>query len=264
MTTVGFAVMGYHNAIPLITKSLLVVQGKVDEVVVTGDDFTEGDVNALQHYGAKVFIEPWAEHFSDYKNRLLAHITTDFVCICDHDEIPTEEMASNLRRLVNDAEKGEYNIVGFDVINETTMLDGTVHTDRGAGKELLHETVYNCYHGDVHVWLNQSVHEWKGIRVPYAYRHVKTEMEIVERAMRNVFLGGGGDTWKEKNPLWVPLRGITDRLDIKNYKELLVYLQAESIDKELEEWIEKAYSHPWHDDELKAFKQYREAARWMG
>ena len=256
--TLAFAVMGYHVAMPTIVESLYVVQGKVDEIVVTGDDFTDDDIKTLQSFG-KVFIEPWMEHFSDYKNRLLSHVSSDWVVICDHDEIPTEEMANNLRRLVEESEHGEkYNIVGFDSINETTMLDGTVQTNRGAGKELLHETVYNCYHGEVHVWLNQSVHEWKGIRVNYAYRHVKTEAEILERAIRNIWLGGGGDTWKEKNPLWVPLRNITDRLEIRNYRELLAYLQVDDIDKELEEWIEKAYSHPWHDDELKAFKRYRE------
>ena len=168
-------------------------------------------------------------------------------------------MADNLRRLVNESTNGQkYNIVGFDGINEITMLDGTVQNNRGTGKEQLHETVQNCYHGEVHVWLNLSIHPWKGIRVPFAYRHVKTEIEIIERAIRNVYMGGGGDTWKEKNPLWLPLREICAGLNIGNYKELLSYLKAEEIDQKLGDWIEQAYTHPWHDNELKQFKNYRE------
>jgi glycosyltransferase involved in cell wall biosynthesis len=259
MPTVALAVMGYRAAMPMILESVNTVREGVDEVVVTGDDFTDDDTAQLQALGCNVFIEPWHNHFGDYKNRLLSHVTTDWVCCCDHDEIPTEEMANNLKQLVDESEDSSlYNIVGFDGINETTMLDGTLQQSRGTGKELLHETVYNCYHGEVHIWLNQHAHAWKGIRAPYAYRHLKTELEMIERAIRNVWLGGGGDTWKEGNPLWNPLRNICTDIGIHDYKEFLRHLREdESLDERLMNWIENANKQPWHDGELKMFLKYR-------
>lgn len=258
MTSVAIAIMGYKAGLNLIIETLKISQGLVDELVVIGDDYTADDLKLMESYGTKVYFEQWNQDFSAYKNTLISHVKSDWVCALDHDEIPTASMAAGLRELVNNA-GNDYNIVGFMGINEVYNLDGTIDIGNpGMGKELLHKTVPNPYHGDVHIWLNQVAHAWKGIRSDLKYRHVKTETEIMQRAIRNVWMGGGGDTVKERNPLWKPLRNISKRLGIKNYREFLQYLNNKNIDSELEVWIDSAYNAEWHDEELKQFKLYRE------
>lgn len=256
--TVAVAIMGYSAGLSFILETLRNCINVVDELVIIGDDFTENDTRLMEMYGAKVYTVSWNADFSMYKNTLISYVQSDWVCVLDHDEIPTEEMAQGLRALVNNA-GNDYNIVGFMSINEVLKLDGTNEIGiPGVGKELLHINIPNPYHGDVHIWLNQAAHAWKGVRSDLAYRHVKTEVEIIERAVRNVWMGGGGDTLKEQNPLWKPLRTISARLNITTYREFLTYIQCENIDSELEDWIEQAYNAPWHDGELKQFKIYKE------
>ena len=167
-------------------------------------------------------------------------------------------MAAALPEIIERSEKGNaYNLVAFDSINQTINEKGEVTAEsRGTGKALLHLNIRDPYYGNPHIWLKPNYYPWTEQKSFLAYRHVKQEGIDVQRAIRNVFLGGGGDNFKTKNPMWPELRQITDRLGITTYKQFLEYLKAGNIDPELKAWIEKAHEFPWHDAELKAFQEY--------
>jgi hypothetical protein len=255
---ISLCIMGYHEVMPMILESVETTKPFVDEIHVQGDDFTVDDVETLKRHGCMVHFEPWREHFSDYKNKCISHATAKWVLILDHDEIPTTELAENLRRLVAESEGGtKYNIVAFDSINVTVNKRGEVISQtRGEGKPLLHLNVKEPYYGNPHIWLKLNYYPWVGRKVTYAYKHVKEEGIDVVRAIRNVFLGGGGDNVREKNPLWIQLRALTDELGIHTFKDFLEYLRRGNVDPRLKDWFERAYVYPWHDNELKAFQQY--------
>ena len=255
---VALCIMGYHDAMSMILESIEVCGEYVKEIHVQGDNFTEEDIKTLNDWLAIVHIEKWNDEFSDYKNKAISFAKTKWVLILDHDEIPTPELAEHLAELTEKSEKGNaYNLVAFDSINLTVDATGTVIAEsRGTGKALLHLNIRDPYYGNPHIWLKPNYYPWIEKKVNYAYLHVKQEGVDVQRAIRNVFLGGGGDNFKTKNPMWPELRQITDRLGITTYKEFLEYLAHGYADPELKAWMNKAYEFPWHDDEMRSFKRY--------
>ena len=255
---VALCIMGYHDALPMILESIETCGDYVKEIHVQGDNFTPEDIETLKDYMAEVHIEPWKDEFSDYKNKAISYARTKWVLILDHDEIPTPELAQHIPELIEQSEKGNrYNMVEFKSNNQTIDLTGKVITENiGNGKALLHFNIKDPYYGNPHIWLKPNYYPWVARKVEYAYRHVKQEGVDILRAIRNVFLGGGGDNFKNKNPMWPELRQITDRLGITTYMAFWDYLKAGNIDFELKTWIAKAYMFPWHDNELKAFQDY--------
>jgi CDP-glucose 4,6-dehydratase len=255
---VALCIMGYHDALPMIKESINICVGYVKEIHVQGDNFSQEDIGILTTMGAEVHIEKWVDEFSDYKNKAISYARTKWVLILDHDEIPTAELAQHLPELIEKSEKGNaYNIVSFDSINQTINLEGKVVAEcKGNGKALLHFNIKEPYYGNPHIWLKPNYYPWIEKRVPYAYLHVKQEGIDIQRAIRNVFLGGGGDNFRDKNPLWPELRQITDRLNIKTYIDFLKYLEKGNVDPELKTWMDKAYIFPWHDSELRAFHEF--------
>jgi glycosyltransferase involved in cell wall biosynthesis len=255
---IALCIMGYHDAMDMIKESIETCGDYVKEIHVQGDNFTPEDIKELEEWGATVHVEPWVDEFSDYKNKAISFAKTKWVLILDHDEIPTPEMAKALPEIIEKSEKGNaYNLVAFDSINQTINEKGEVTAEsRGTGKALLHLNIREPYYGNPHIWLKPNYYPWTEQKSFLAYRHVKQEGIDVQRAIRNVFLGGGGDNFKTKNPMWPELRQITDRLGITTYKQFLEYLKAGNIDPELKAWIEKAHEFPWHDAELKAFQEY--------
>jgi glycosyltransferase involved in cell wall biosynthesis len=257
---IALCIMGYHDALPMIIKSIETCGDYVKEIHVQGDFSNEEDIAELQEWGAEVHIEKWEGDFSAYKNKAISFARTKWVLILDHDEIPTPELAQHLPELIEQSEKGnKYNMVSFTARNETINTEGLViASNDGNGKALLHFNIKDPYYGNPHIWLKPNYYPWVERRVPYAYRHVKEEGIEQERAVRNVWIGGGGDNFKTKNPMWSELRQITERLGITDYKAMLNYLKTdEHLDPELNTWIKKAYDFPWHDSELKEFKQLR-------
>jgi len=79
----------------------------------------------------------------------------------------------------------------------------------------------------------------KAVRLPdkFYYEHRKWEYEDWERSMRNVYVVGGGNDSRDRNPSWRPLREICDSLGIKNWPQLRAYLRKGNIDPRLKEWF---------------------------
>lgn len=264
---IAMCVMGHYPNSPQFSYILETINNAidyVDEIVIQAEAFSKTETSALEKYGHKVkfFIELWKDDFSEYKNKLIARTNANWVCTVDHDEIPSRELCESLMQLARDSDNGnKYNIVGFNATNTTLNAVGTViDQHHGIGKELFHLNIHNCFHGDVHIWLRTDIpnHMWKGIRTQSTYEHRKTELEVIQRSCRNVFLGGGGDTVKEKNPTWIKLRKITEELGIKTWNEFDNYIKNGTVIPKLEELFEEMYNFTWHDDELKMLKTYYE------
>jgi intein/homing endonuclease len=251
--SIALCIMGFDGALPMIVENIKVTGPYVDEIHVQGDDFSEGSVRILEDLGAEVHIVPWEDNFSDYKNKAISYANTEWVLICDHDEIPTEEMARALRGIVERSDRGRrYNMVSFDVVDVWTEDGKVVSENRSSGgKALLHWNVPEPYYGNPHIWLKPNYYPWKAVHVPYAYRHVKDRGSILPNSVRNVFLGGGGDNVRERNPLWVELRILTRELGIDTWRDFHRYLKRGDIDDRILNVLRRMAEMPWKDDELK-------------
>jgi intein/homing endonuclease len=198
--SVALCIMGYSRVLPKIMESISVMGPYVDEIHIQGDDFTQDDILKVEEYirsqktlgwiraPVNFHNAPWVDEFSDYKNKCIAPANTEWVLILDHDEIPTEEIAKNLREIIKKSDHGRrYNMVQFDVIDVDTV-DGEVVSEHRSpsGKALLHWNVPEPYYGNPHIWLKPN-YPWKTIHVPYAYRHVKERESILPNSVRNVF-----------------------------------------------------------------------------
>lgn len=251
--SIALCIMGYHDALPMILENVDMMRSFVDEIHVQGDDFTEEDIERLNEWGCEAHIEPWTDDFSDYKNKCIAPARTDWVLVCDHDEIPTKDLAEHVREVVEKSDRGRlYNMVSFDVIDERTFKGQVLSATKSqSGKALLHLNVKDAYYGNPHIWLKPDYYPWKVAKAPMAYRHIKEEGTELPRSARNVFLGGGGDSVREKNPSWVELRKLTDELGIKTWKAFDDYLKEGKIDIRVLDVLKNMAEMPWKDSELK-------------
>lgn len=260
--SVACCIMGYSDGLPMILETIKVVDEYVQEIHVQGDDFTPEDEKKIYEHSHKVYIhdEPWRDDFSDYKNKAISHVGTQWVIIFDHDEIPTLPMAMAIPELAAQSQGGvTYNMVQFKSVNQTVLDEDhniVLEQHTSDGKPLMHWAVKDPYYGTPHIWLKPTHYPWRVKKVEYAYRHVKTEKEILERSARNVWLGGGGDNSREKNPLWVPLRNRCNDLDLENWGDFKEYLEKGHIDFELLDIMRELTEIEWKDEELHDLLKY--------
>ena len=262
--TVALCIMGYHKGMDMIVESIQTIGSVVDEIHIQGDDLGVDDLNVFERTGEKIgkkiqmHIEPWKDDFSDYKNRCIAHATTEWVLILDHDEIPTGEFAKSLKDIILKSDRGNnYDIVGFDVIDVRT-LNGKVTSEsrNSGGKPLLHWNIPNPYTGNPHIWLKSGYYPWRQVHAGTAYRHVKEVGTDLERSVRNVFMGGGGDNTKQGNPVWVELVETCKEFGLSTWKEFNEYLIKGKIDLKILDVLKKLAEMPWKDNELKDCLRY--------
>lgn len=258
--SVALCIMGYNKGLPMIIETIETVGPHVDEIHVQGDDFTEEDVDKMgmaafksSRKSVQIQVEPWRDEYSEYKNKAIEPANTEWVCILDHDEMPTPEMATSLREIIKKSKRcREFNIVSFDVIDVETVEGKPISETRSTGgKPLLHWNVPEPYYGNPHIWLKPNYYGWRMVHVPQAYRHVKDREGILPNSVRNVFLGGGGDNAREQNPAWLELRAITEELRLSIWRDFNAYLKKGKIDAKLLDILKKLAEMPWKDSELR-------------
>lgn len=262
--TSAMCLMGYRDGIELIKKSIRVTGKEVDEIHIQADDFSSEEIKGLLELGKEIgkeidiHIVPWNDNFSEYKNKCIRWASTEWVLILDMDEVPTPEMAKRLKEIILKSDRGNnFDMVSFDVI-DVRMENGAVISEikNKGGKALLHWRIPAPYTGDVHIWLKSDYYPWKVIHAPVAYKHVKDVNEILERSARNIWLGGGSDTVKEKNELWTELRTVSDSLGLKTWALFNDYLKAGNIDNRVYDIFVRLSKKPWKDAELMDMLKY--------
>lgn len=258
--TVGLCIMGIKSELEMIKESIMTMKDVVDEIHIQTDDFIEEDIEELKtiDYRVKVRFEKWKDDFSDYKNKAYSYATTEWVIICDADEIPTKELADNLKDIIKNSNRGiNYDMVSFDVLDVTTENGKIVSENRNkGGKAILHWNIPSIYEGRLHVWIKGSYYPFKSIHSDTAYKHMKDKDSILERSARNVWIGGGGDTVEDKNPLWRKLRDISKKLGYEKWEDFKDYCKKGNIDIRIIEIFEGMCKIVWKDSELEDLKKY--------
>ena len=72
-----------------------------DEIVVVDSGSTDGTHGIVQAHGVALHVHTDWRGFAEQRNRLLAHVSGDWVFFLDADEIITPQLAAELRRMVN-------------------------------------------------------------------------------------------------------------------------------------------------------------------
>lgn len=264
--TIALCIGGYSEVLPMMLKSIKVMAPYVDEIHIQGDDFTGKDFKKIiktemkansskkRSIPVEIHIEPWEDNPSEYRNKLIAHVNnTEWILLLDHDEIPTEDLAENIRTVIEESQRGRrYNKIQLEVIDETIDSKGNLISKTGprSGKDILMWNVDDPYYGIPHPWLKPYHYPWRTAQAPLVYRHVKEETTVLPRSARNVFWGGGGDNVREGNPLWIELRELAKDLGINTWARFDEYLKGGGIDPRLLDILVKLSEMPWKDDEL--------------
>ena len=81
-----------------------------DEIVVVDSGSTDDTVAIAREEGAQVFVHADWQGFAVQRNRLLAHVTGDYVFFLDADEVMTPEFREELQAIVRRAERGVWKI----------------------------------------------------------------------------------------------------------------------------------------------------------
>lgn len=252
--TVALCIMGTRSELPFMIESINTTKEVVDEIHVQTDDFIEKDINELKNIDerVKVHFEKWEDNFSDYKNKCYGHATTEWVLICDADEIPTVDMSHRLKEIILKSDNGNnFDMVSFDVIDITTVDIKVIYKNRTkGGKALLHWNIPSIYVGPVHIHIKDGYYPFKSIHAPVAYKHIKEKDSILEKSARNVWMGGGGDTVEDKNPLWRKLRDISKELGFERWHDFKEYCKKGNIDIRILDIFKEMCNLTWKDEEL--------------
>lgn len=220
----------------------------VDRVVIVEPDY---DIDwctqiSMQYPNVQFHRREWKDNFPEYRNEYLKLCNYgDWVCVADPDEFYGEQLCKDLRKITGDADKEEITLLLINSHDIDIKLDGT----RDERISTFFKNLIFKYAEGVHyegVGEAKNVHETllipygkpKSLDKKYFYEHVKTQLEIWERAFRNVWIGGGGNNVGVINPAWEPLHKITDiMLGLKSWPQVREYLRKGNIDSVLKEWI---------------------------
>lgn len=211
-------------------------------VIVVDDSVTEKSKILLRGWGCEIFYRKWDNHFSKQRNEYLNHVNEgEWVLVSDPDELHSQSLMNDLKTVVTEAEKRGINILGINAHDITTQLNNTVtETVSNWFKQLLFKFEEGVrYVGCVHETLLPGVHGWRAADLDkrYYYEHIKSMVEIKERGARNVFCGGGGNNVIERNPMYVELHGVAERLGLTDWPALREYIRKGNIDYQLKEII---------------------------
>jgi len=222
------------------------VQEFVDRIVIIAPDIPADFF--LPTPKVELYITPWKDNFPEYRNEYLKRCNLgDWVCVADPDEWYGPELCQDLKTLTAEADKKG---IGLLLVNSH---DVDIQPD-GKRDERVSNFFKNLifkYQPEVHyegVGEAKNVHETllfppgtKQATLPrkYYYEHVKTLLEIKERGARNVWIGGGGNNVGDKNPMFIDLRRVTERLGLKSWPEVRKYIREGNIDAEFREVIIK-------------------------
>jgi len=219
----------YEERMPQVKRCIQRVHppsNYVDRIVLIYDDtVTEQSKQWLLNKGCELYYRKWDNHFSKQRNAYLDRVNEgEWVIASDPDELFSLNFLKDARKILLDAERRGYNILGINAHDITTELDGSVtKTISTWFKQLIFKFEEGVrYVGCVHETLLPGIHGWRPMNLHprYYYEHIKSMMEIKERGARNVFCGGGGNNVKERNPMYVELQQWARRHNIKDWADV--------------------------------------------
>lgn len=226
----------------------------VDRYVVIVDETVTDEQKQLLHAeGCEVYYHRWEDSTVKMRNQYLQKCQHgDWVIVHDPDEWFNEAFCEDVRKVTAEAEKMPGTVILLINSHDTTRkLNGTLDSSKSSFyKNLIYHYNTDMYYRGVgegeaefkagwHEILTGPTGELRTVQLPdkYWYEHVKDEQEVWERAMRNVFICGGGNDRREDNPSWKPLRDICATLGLDTWPKLRDYLRKGGVDAKLKEWF---------------------------
>lgn len=218
-------------------------------IIIVDDTVTTEQVHQMKEVDpakVKVVYNKWKDDFPAMRNTYLEVARKEgatFVCVSDPDELYCEPFVWDIKGIV---EMGEGEDVALFLINSH---DVTIDED-GGEREVTSSFFKNLmfklcdkvrYEGVGAGFVHENLIICDGLvkTLPsqYYYQHLKRAVDVKERGARNVWISGGGNNVKEKNPHFASLRAITDKLALKSWKDVRAYVRQGDVAKELLDWI---------------------------
>ncbi|KPV62502.1 MAG: hypothetical protein AOA66_1319 [Candidatus Bathyarchaeota archaeon BA2] len=238
-------------------------------VIIVDETVTEESKQWLVEHNCEVYTVLWTDDFPAMRNAYLSKLNYgDYCCCSDPDELYCEELCRDLRFLIAEAEKNSYGLLLLNSHDVLIKLDGTTETVvSNFFKNLIFKYLPGVYYEGA--GRTRNIHEI--LRLPpntkvwtlprkYFYEHIKTELAVLERSFRNVFIGGGGINVGSANPHFFSLRKITHALGLNTWSQLREYLRRGNIAKPLLDWIisiKDLHGFDWEDETQQCFNYYK-------
>jgi hypothetical protein len=223
----------------------------------------------------------WDDDMPAMRNQYLEEakrLGADWCVVSDPDEFFSEELASNLRSLIEEADLQGYNLLPvhardqFEDVEWLDDLDLLKETPGGYRetdywKPLLIFRVYPDLHyegvgveGRVHEALRTSI-PWNTRNLPreFYYTHKKSALRIWRNAARNMYIGGGGDNVGTLNRYWTNLRLIMPKLGVLCWKEFEGFVKEGDAPEAFKNWMLGALKAPptnWGTETRQTAKWY--------
>ncbi len=254
-------------------RNFPVILPYVDRAVVVDGFSKDGTYEYLQSLSPKVQVyqREWDDSFANQYNEYLKHIKGGWVLLCDDDEVPSEELLTSLRELVEKSERGnKFGVVEFRA-NDISYVEGDWENRVDNGPcEYYRQIFFKC-HPDMEyaVHLHQAL---QGMRGPVArckahYYHIKSTKDELRNATRNYFISG---EWPStpvvegiKTPEWNEMKAILaeHHPEVKLFSQLNGLLVSNRICQEFKDWANKYAHHNEGVDgessgELRCFSRY--------
>jgi len=84
----------------MLPRCLESIKDYVDEIVVVDTGSTDGTIEIVKNYGAKVYHHPWEDNFSKHRNQSIDYAGSDWIFIIDADEELMPGSGEEIKRAV--------------------------------------------------------------------------------------------------------------------------------------------------------------------
>jgi len=252
----------YGERIPQTLEAYKRLGPQVDRrVVIVDETVTDKQLEQLHALNIETYLEKWTDDFPAMRNAYLAKCQTDdWVIVSDPDEWFCDAFCMDVRKIIAGANKD--NIVQLK-INSHDICEGA-ETKSDFYKDLIFKYRDGvAYKNPIHEELVISAgigEKVVNLKDTFYYVHYRTRNEILERAARNVFIGGGGRKDDAVGKAWNELVKICTRLSITTWADFKTYLQYGQIDHELGTWIlqHRTKGPGWQCEMVDLFRWYYE------
>ena len=253
-------------------RNLPIVLPHVDRAVIIDGGSQDGTVEYLKSLGPKVEVyhRAWDDSFANQYNEYLKHVKEGWVLLCDDDEVPSEQLLTVLRQIVEQSGGGtKFDHVEFRA-NDVTYIEGDWENRVDNGPCEYYRKIFFKWNPDLRytVHLHQAL---QGLKGPVAksqehYYHIKSTKDQERNACRNYFISG---EWPShpvvegiKTPEWKEMRDhMSEEHDVKLFSQLNGLMVSGQACQWFRDWAELYRTHNAGIDgessgELRAFARY--------
>jgi hypothetical protein len=244
---------------PHVDRVVLIVDETVNEQQKKELKEINGNVEVYFHF--------WNDNFPEMRNHYLEKLQHgDWCIVSDPDEWFGKKFCQEARNICKYGDEKGFNLLLINSRDIEHHQDGPNTEMRSTFyKNLIFKfAIGTVYRG---CGVQKNVHEIldlssKGntarLSDDYYYEHHKFIHEVWERAMRNVYIGGGGNNVGDVNASWKPLKDICTKLNINEWRSLRAYMRKGQVDPELIKWLNdnRKQGYDWQNEMCDCWRWY--------